>query len=221
MVPERKQQHHHQFQVIATASRLRLPTRSRRVSIKKSPQPWYILASLRRVDKNHPLLSVASMLGPSPDWVVGVSKLNLCRKDCTWTKSEIIDLYPWDAGTDNGISYMSPNSETKPREKMKPITTLYPEDPRSPFYDPTGRPMLPLARLYLNREKIISRSCDDNTLQQQVTQLEVAENTEDTSRRAIHPLLVSSRGKVSRLTFSRCLQPSVRRPSTRPGLAAR
>ncbi|XP_017766480.1 PREDICTED: spondin-1 [Eufriesea mexicana] len=135
-----------------------------------------------RVDRKHPLLSVASMLGPSPDWVVGVSKLNLCRKDCTWTKSEIIDLYPWDAGTDNGISYMSPNSETKPREKMKPITTLYPEDPRSPFYDPTGRPMMPLARLYLNREKTIPRSCDDDAIQQQVAQLEVAENTEDTTR---------------------------------------
>ncbi|XP_076235716.1 extracellular matrix protein f-spondin isoform X2 [Calliopsis andreniformis] len=135
-----------------------------------------------RVDKKHPMLSVASMLGPSPDWVVGVSKLNLCRKDCTWTKSEIIDLYPWDAGTDNGISYMSPNSETKPREKMKPITTLYPEDPRSPFYDPTGRPMLPLARLYLNREKIVPRGCDEEALQQQLAQLEVAENTEDTSR---------------------------------------
>ncbi|XP_076676600.1 extracellular matrix protein f-spondin [Andrena cerasifolii] len=135
-----------------------------------------------RVDKKHPMLSVASMLGPSPDWVVGVSKLNLCRKDCTWTKSEIIDLYPWDAGTDNGISYMSPNSETKPREKMKPITTLYPEDPRAPFYDPTGRPMLPLARLYLNREKIVPRGCDEEVLQQQVAQLEVAENSEDTSR---------------------------------------
>ncbi|KYN10487.1 Spondin-1 [Trachymyrmex cornetzi] len=135
-----------------------------------------------RVNRGHPLLSVASMLGPSPDWVVGVSKLNLCQKDCTWTKSVIIDLYPWDAGTDNGISYMSPNSETKPREKMKPITTLYPEDPRSPFYDPSGRPMHPLARLYLNREKIIPRGCSEELLQQQVTDLEVAENTEDTSR---------------------------------------
>ncbi|XP_076175754.1 extracellular matrix protein f-spondin isoform X2 [Ptiloglossa arizonensis] len=135
-----------------------------------------------RVDKKHPMMSVASMLGPSPDWVVGVSKLNLCRKDCTWTKSEIIDLYPWDAGTDNGISYMSPNSETKPREKMKPITTLYPEDPRSPFYDPTGRPMLPLARLYLNREKIVPRGCNEEILQEVIPQLEIAENTEDTSR---------------------------------------
>ncbi|XP_074100886.1 extracellular matrix protein f-spondin [Cotesia typhae] len=134
-----------------------------------------------RVDKKHPLLSVASMLGPSPDWVVGVSKLNLCERDCSWKKSVIIDLYPWDAGTDNGISYMSPNSETKPREKMKPITTLYPEDPRSPFYDATGKPMLPLARLYIKREKIIERRCDEK-LKEQIAEFEVAENTEDTSR---------------------------------------
>ncbi|XP_051166225.1 spondin-1 [Leptopilina boulardi] len=135
-----------------------------------------------RVDKKHPLLSVASMLGPSPDWVVGVSKLNLCQKDCSWVKSMIIDLYPWDAGTDNGISYMSTNSETKPREKMKPITTSYPEDPRSPFYDPSGKPMLPLARLYLNRETIVPKSCDEQDLQQQIAEFEVTENTEDTSR---------------------------------------
>lgn len=135
-----------------------------------------------RVDKKHPLLSVASMLGPSPDWVVGVSKLNLCQKDCSWVKSMIVDLYPWDAGTDNGISYMSPNSETKPREKMKPITTSYPEDPRSPFYDPSGKPMLPLARLYLNREIVVPKSCDEQNLQQQIAEFEVAENTEDTSR---------------------------------------
>lgn len=44
--------------------------------------------------------------GPSPDWVVGVSGLELCQKDCTWTESKVIDLYPYDAGTDNGISYM-------------------------------------------------------------------------------------------------------------------
>ena len=187
---------------------------------------------LSRVDRKRPMISVASMFGPSPDWVVGVSKLNLCRKDCSWTKSEIIDLYPWDAGTDNGISYMSPNSETTPREKMKPITTLYPEDPRSPFYDPSGRPMLPLARLYLTREKIIPRGCDEEVLQQQVAQLEVAENTEDTVRRTVQskfrpiqvsspPFLLSNQTRGLNSEFVVCSQPSVRPRSTRDGRAAR
>lgn len=59
-----------------------------------------------RTDRIHHKLSVVSMFGPSPDWVVGVSGLNLCEMDCTWKDSLDIDLYPWDAGTDNGITYM-------------------------------------------------------------------------------------------------------------------
>lgn len=125
---------------------------------------------------------MASMLGPSPDWIVGVSKLNLCQRDCTWTKSTIVDLYPWDAGTDNGITYMSPNSETKPREKMRPITTLYPEDPRAPFYDPSGRPMRPLARLHLVREATYEKSCD-NQNERHIAEFQVAENSQNTTRR--------------------------------------
>ena len=48
---------------------------------------------------------MASMLGPSPDWVVGISKINLCLPDCTWAQERSFDLTPWDAGTDGGISY--------------------------------------------------------------------------------------------------------------------
>ncbi|OXU19347.1 hypothetical protein TSAR_016796 [Trichomalopsis sarcophagae] len=153
----------------------------------KLPGLWYPHVNSNtsgnfKVDRKHPLLSVASMLGPSPDWVVGVSKLNLCQRDCTWIKGMTIDLYPWDAGTDNGISYMSPNSETRPRERMKPITTMYPEDPRSPFYDPSGKPMLPLARLYIDREEIKKKSCDERDLEDQVAEFNVPENTGDTER---------------------------------------
>nr|XP_049697073.1 spondin-1 [Helicoverpa armigera]XP_049697074.1 spondin-1 [Helicoverpa armigera]XP_049697075.1 spondin-1 [Helicoverpa armigera]XP_049697076.1 spondin-1 [Helicoverpa armigera] len=132
------------------------------------------------VDRKRHLLSLASMFGPSPDWVVGVSGLNLCLKDCTWAESRVIDLFPYDAGTDNGISYMSPNSETVPREKMYRITTMYPEDPRAPFYNPRSKEMQPMARLYLTREKVISRSCDEEVLLQQLVEEE--ENTQAVNR---------------------------------------
>ncbi|GJQ65601.1 hypothetical protein Trydic_g7698 [Trypoxylus dichotomus] len=91
----------------------------------------------------------------------------------------VIDLYPYDAGTDGGITYMSPNAETKPREKMYRITTTYPEDPRAPFYDPSKSEMHPLARMYLKREKVVPKSCDENFL---FAQIDVSENTEDTTR---------------------------------------
>lgn len=31
--------------------------------------------------------------------------MDLCQENCTWADSMTIDLYPWDAGTDSGISY--------------------------------------------------------------------------------------------------------------------
>jgi len=61
---------------------------------------------------------------------------------------------------------------------------MYPEDPRAPFYDPSGKPMLPLARLYLTRNAVIPKSCDEQSLDRILEEaVQVAENTEDTSRR--------------------------------------
>jgi hypothetical protein len=61
---------------------------------------------------------------------------------------------------------------------------MYPEDPRAPFYDPSGKPMLPLARLYLTRNSVVPKSCDEQSLDRILEEaVQVAENTEDTSRR--------------------------------------
>ena len=60
-----------------------------------------------------------SMLGPSPDWIVGVSGLELCLKNCTWAEEKELFLYPWDAGVDSGISYESPDSPTFPQQKIR------------------------------------------------------------------------------------------------------
>jgi len=45
-----------------------------------------------------PLVTLASMLGPSPDWFVGVSGLSL-RDGEGWASELTIDLRPYDAGT--------------------------------------------------------------------------------------------------------------------------
>lgn len=64
---------------------------------------------------------------------------------------------------------------------MSRITTMFPEDPRQPFYNPNSSDMIPLARLYIRKTKTIPRNCDDKILSQI---LDVSENTEDeTSRR--------------------------------------
>lgn len=35
-----------------------------------------------------------------------MSGLDLCLPDCSWAESKVVDLYPYDAGTDSGITYM-------------------------------------------------------------------------------------------------------------------
>lgn len=47
------------------------------------------------------------MFGPSPDWCVGISQVNLCLPDCSWVTERTFDLLPFDAGTDSGPQYMA------------------------------------------------------------------------------------------------------------------
>jgi hypothetical protein len=67
-----------------------------------------------------PMVSVVSMIAPSPDWFVGVSGLSLYG-DEGWTEEWVVELYPFDAGTDSGASYTSPNEPTELKERIYPI----------------------------------------------------------------------------------------------------
>nr|XP_020459954.1 spondin-1-like [Monopterus albus] len=101
------------------------------------------------VDRTRHLMSFLTMLGPSPDWNVGLSGEDLCTKDCGWVQRVVTDLIPWDAGTDSGITYESPNKPTIPQEKIRPLTSL--DHPQSPFYDPEGGAITPVARVLVER----------------------------------------------------------------------
>jgi len=43
-----------------------------------------------RVDPLHHMVSFASKIEPSPDWIVGVSGLELCLRNCTWLEEKVI-----------------------------------------------------------------------------------------------------------------------------------
>ncbi|XP_074108012.1 spondin-1 isoform X2 [Cotesia typhae] len=113
-----------------------------------------------RVDRKHHLMSLVSMIVPSPDWIVGVSGLELCLSNCSWIEHKELNLYPIDAGTDDGITYMSPDSQLEIPEPIKRITTSWPNDTRSPFYDPLGLDMKPMAKLHLSRQRLYEKSCN-------------------------------------------------------------
>uniref|UniRef100_A0AAR2K3Y0 Spondin-1 n=1 Tax=Pygocentrus nattereri TaxID=42514 RepID=A0AAR2K3Y0_PYGNA len=101
------------------------------------------------VDRTRHLMSFLTMLGPSPDWNVGLSAEDLCTKDCGWVQKLVQDMIPWDAGTDSGVTYESPNKPTVPQEKIRPLTSL--DHPQSPFYDPEGGAITPVARVVVER----------------------------------------------------------------------
>ena len=69
-----------------------------------------------------PLLTMVAMLAPSPDWFVGVHDLALIQNG-DWVDDLVITLHGYDAGTDNGVSYSSPDLEAVPHLPIATITT--------------------------------------------------------------------------------------------------
>lgn len=72
------------------------------------------------VSTEHPLVTIVSMLAPSPDWFVGTESLDL-REGAGWTPRVEVPMYVWDAGTDSGPTYTSPNDDTDPAERIARI----------------------------------------------------------------------------------------------------
>lgn len=73
------------------------------------------------IQESHALVSLVSMLAPSPDWFVGVAGLDL-RAGGTWATEVVVPLNVYDAGTDSGPDYTSPNADTDPPEPIFEIT---------------------------------------------------------------------------------------------------
>ena len=73
------------------------------------------------VSLDDPLITLVSMIAPSPDWFTGVTGLSLLNGVGQWTESRQVILFPLDAGSDSGTSYTAGNANTSPKE---PITSL-------------------------------------------------------------------------------------------------
>jgi len=63
------------------------------------------------VDSNFPMVSLATMIAPSPDWYA-FGKATLFENGEFQTKT--INLYAYDAGTDSGANYTASNNATNP-----------------------------------------------------------------------------------------------------------
>jgi len=83
--------------------------------------------------RSHSLVSLVSMIAPSPDWFVGVDSLPL-REDGRWIEEISTELQAYDSGTDSGVDFTSINSDTQP-----PVSIFHISE--QPFQDqvPLGR----------------------------------------------------------------------------------
>lgn len=77
------------------------------------------------IDENHPLVTLVSMIAPSPDWFVGVAGVNLFEGGA-WVDEVSFTLVPWDAGTDSGSTYASEDQATEPPQPIRDLTGMSP-----------------------------------------------------------------------------------------------
>ena len=66
------------------------------------------------VTAGHPRITLLSMIAPSPDWFVGVFGLSLLDAEGNWADALTVNLYPWDAGTEEGDDFSFDNAATVP-----------------------------------------------------------------------------------------------------------
>lgn len=63
------------------------------------------------VNRDYPLVTLVSMLAPSPDWFIGVNSLQMIDENGDFRQSITIDLNLYDSGTDGGTRYTSADED--------------------------------------------------------------------------------------------------------------
>ncbi|MCY4170216.1 MAG: spondin domain-containing protein [Bacteroidetes bacterium] len=73
------------------------------------------------IDSRWSLVTITSMLAPSPDWFIGVSGLDLMGENGEWMQTREVELFAYDAGSEDGTEYSLSNPDTQPKENIRRI----------------------------------------------------------------------------------------------------
>lgn len=73
------------------------------------------------IDEANPLVTLASMLGPTPDWFIGVDSLELFQGGM-WLDNVVIELFPFDGGTLTGNEFRLFTGD--PNDPQQPISRI-------------------------------------------------------------------------------------------------
>ncbi len=89
---------------------------------KEPPRGGTASASIEfEADRDHPLVTLVTMIAPSPDWFVGVSARSLLDDSGQWVDDLEVDLFPYDAGTEEGTEFSLDNPATVPQGTITSI----------------------------------------------------------------------------------------------------
>ena len=85
-------------------------------------------ATIQRVTVtlDFPLVTLVTMIAPSPDWFVGVSGMSLQDGLGQWVDELLVVLWPLDSGTDDGTSYTSGNDDSSPKQPIRNLKGINP-----------------------------------------------------------------------------------------------
>jgi hypothetical protein len=72
-------------------------------------------------NSNYPLFSCMTMLAPTPDWFLGVHDVDL-RQGSGWISDSTINVYAYDAGTEQGDVFDQSNPPTVPQQPVALLT---------------------------------------------------------------------------------------------------
>ncbi len=78
------------------------------------------------VNTNFPLVTLTTMIAPSPDWFVGVHGLSLLDDQGQWVQERKVVLVPYDAGTDDGDGYTAADAEATPHQPIQSLSGVAP-----------------------------------------------------------------------------------------------
>jgi hypothetical protein len=80
------------------------------------------------ISEAYPLVTFLSMIAPSPDWFIGVNSETLRSGNISinngWKNTYSMDLFVYDAGTDDGLDYQSSNAASNPKVGIFKINTM-------------------------------------------------------------------------------------------------
>ena len=81
------------------------------------------------INETFPLVTLISMVAPSPDWFVGVHDLSLFDvASGEFKQTVVVELKVYDAGSEDGQGFSLSNADTQPKQPIELLSRINPAD---------------------------------------------------------------------------------------------